>query len=167
MKNTNTRNRTRTKKLVMAGVLIAMSAVLANVKIFETVAFDSMPAFLAGIILGPLAGGIVGFLGHFFTSVTSGFPLTVPISMIISVEMLITVYIFAKIYKKTKITAIIVGILLNGPISVYIIAVVQKVIWGMPIYPFFMTMVLPVTLGAAANIILACIVERGVKNVNI
>ncbi|WP_297437401.1 ECF transporter S component [uncultured Clostridium sp.] len=167
MKNTNTRNRTRTKKLVMAGVLIAMSAVLANVKIFETVAFDSMPAFLAGIILGPLAGGIVGFLGHFFTSVTSGFPLTVPISMIISVEMLITVYIFGKIYKKTKITAIIVGILLNGPISVYIIAVVQKVIWGMPIYPFFMTMVLPVTLGAAANIILACIVERGVKNVNI
>lgn len=167
MKNLISSNRNKTRRLVIAGLLIGMSAILANVKIFETIAFDSMPGFLAGIILGPLMGGIVGMLGHLFTAMTSGFPLTVPIHLVISVEMLITIYIFAKIYKKYKILAIIVGVILNGPVSLYIIAVVEKLVWGVPIYPFFMSMVVPLTLGATANIIMASIVERGVKNVNI
>ncbi|MGL5574912.1 MAG: ECF transporter S component [Sarcina sp.] len=158
----------KTKILVISGMLIALSSILANFKIFGSVAFDSMPAFLAGIIINPVIGGVVGLLGHLFTGLTSSFPLTVPIHLIIALEMMITVYIFSKVYKINKFLGIGVAILLNGPISVFITGIFHSIfVGGIPVKVFFNTMVLPLTIAGLVNIVIACIIERSVKNVNI
>ncbi|WP_297519350.1 ECF transporter S component [uncultured Clostridium sp.] len=164
----NIKIQSKTKLLTTTSILIAMSAVLANFKIFGSIAFDSMPAFLAGIIINPVIGGIVGFLGHIFTALTSSFPLTLPIHLTIALEMMITVYIFSKVYKINKILGIGVAILLNGPISVLVTGVVHSIfIGGMSISLFVKAMIIPLTIAGAVNIIIACIIERSAKNVNI
>lgn len=58
-------SRTSISKLTYGGVLIALSAVGALIKISGTIALDSMPGFFAALFLGPSAGAIVGGLGHF------------------------------------------------------------------------------------------------------
>ncbi len=52
-----------TVNLVMVALFCALSAVGANIKIMGSIAFDSLPAFLAAILMGPAAGAIVGALG--------------------------------------------------------------------------------------------------------
>ncbi|MGL5068848.1 MAG: ECF transporter S component [Sarcina sp.] len=164
----NIKIQNKAKILTSAGMLIGLSAVLANFKVLGSSAFDSMPAFLAGIIINPVIGGIVGLLGHLFTGLTSSFPLTLPIHLIIALEMMITVYIFSKVYKINKILGIGVAILLNGPISVLITGIAHNVfVGGIPLIGFFSTMVIPLTLAGMINIVIASIIERSAKNVNI
>lgn len=164
----NIRVENKTKTLVITSFFIALSGILANFKLFGSVAFDSMPAFLVGILINPIIGGIVGFLGHLFTGLTSSFPLTLPIHLTIALEMMLTVYIFSKVYKINKFLGIGVAILLNGPVSVFITGIIHNIfVGGIPVVVFFNTMVLPLTIAGIANIAIACIVERSVKNVNI
>ena len=49
-----------TLNLVLLALFIALSAVGANIKVMGSIAFDSMPAFLAAMLLRPVAGAIVG-----------------------------------------------------------------------------------------------------------
>lgn len=108
----------KTKKLVLMGLFIALSVVCAFIKIPSptgTVALDAMPAYAAGVLLGGIPGAVVGFLGHIATSLNAGFPLTLPVHLIIAVVMAITVYLFSFTYEKTNIFfASIVGTIING-----------------------------------------------------
>ncbi len=114
----------KTKKLVLTALFAALCFIGANIKVMGTIAFDSMPAFLAAILLGPVYGAVVGAIGHFLTAVTSGFPLTLPVHLITMVMMGLTMAVFAIVYKafsyKNKVLAavlaVISGVLINGPV---------------------------------------------------
>lgn len=120
----------KTKKLVLAALLISLSFIGANIKIMQTIAFDSMPGFLGTLILGPLYGAVIGLLGHFLTALTSGFPLTVPVHLVIMVGMALTMFLFGATYKyfskKSKTTgnimATIVAVIVNGPILTLLVS---------------------------------------------
>ena len=113
------------KKLVLTALFIALSFVGAMIKVpGTTIAFDSMPGFLGAILLGPLYGALIGALGHFLTAVTSGFPLTMPVHLIIMVGMGLTMFIFgyvfkyflSKNYRLAIVISLIVAVLINGPL---------------------------------------------------
>lgn len=120
------------------------------------------PVFFAALYLGPLAGAIVASVGHILTSLSSGFPLTLPIHLIITIEMGIVVYLFGIIYKRfNAIAACVSGILLNGLAIVLVLA--PFTIWlGLPLNgkAFIYAMVGPLTIASAVNVILAYIIYR-------
>lgn len=145
----------KTKKLVITALFIAISFIGANIKIFSSIAFDSMAGFLAALMMGPLYGAVVGALGHFLTAATSGFPYTIPVHMIIMLDMAITMALFAVTYKHASkinktaavVLSSIIGVLINGPISVFML---------MPIMGKAVLPLLPVlTIAALSNIIIA------------
>lgn len=142
--------------IAYAGMLIAISAVGAMIKISGSIAFDSMPGFFAALFLSPLLGGIVAGLGHLLTATTSGFPLSLPLHMVLIVEMFLVTYLFGLTYKKTNgVFACIIGIILNGPISLLITSKIAAIM-GMPFngWVMFNTLIVPLTLASVVNIIL-------------
>lgn len=161
------KSRTTTSKLVYIAMFVALSFIGSLIKIQGTIALDSMSAFFASLYLGPLAGALVGALGHLLTSLTSGFPLTLPIHLIVMVQMAIVVYIFGFIYKRFNgILAAIVGIILNGLGAVLILAPITTIL-GLPLSgkAFVYAMVVPLTLASAVNIILAYMIFKIIKKV--
>lgn len=150
-----------TKKTTICGLFIALSVVGANIKIFSSIAFDAFPGFLGGLILGPVYGGIIGMLGHMFTAITSGFPLSLPVHLIIAVFMFITVFCFSKAYtfimKKTKnkllalLIASAVGVMINAPIElIFLVPILGKAAC--------LALLVPLLIGAIANFVLCGIV---------
>lgn len=150
----------KTRKLVIIALFIAMSFIGANIKIAGSIAFDSMAGFLGTLILGPLYGALIGAIGHLLTAAISGFPLSLPIHMIIMVDMALTMFLFGITYKffsrSNEIISIImssiVGILINGPLSVLML---------IPIMGRAVLAMLPLLiLAAALNILIAHVVYK-------
>jgi Na+-transporting NADH:ubiquinone oxidoreductase subunit NqrB len=88
-------------KLILCAIFIALSYALANVKIpGTTIALDSLPAFLAALILAPRYGAAVGALGHLFSALLSGFPYTLPVHLLVALMMAVCVFVFAVVYRR-------------------------------------------------------------------
>lgn len=154
--NTKTTTIKNVKTLTLVAMLIAMSAVGAMIKVYNTVAFDSLPGYFASLYFGGYIGAIVISLGHIFTALTSGFPLGVPNHIIIAVSMAVCAYFYSLAYKKfNSYVAVAVGTILNGPVATLIF--VPQYGWG-----FFIQMVLPLTIASFANVLLASIIYKTV-----
>ncbi len=152
----------KTIKLVYMAMFIALSFIGSLIKIQGSIALDSLSAFFASLFLGPVLGAAVGALGHLLTAFTSGFPLTLPIHIIIMIEMAIVVYLFGLIYERgSEIFAVIIAIILNGIGAVLILAPITSIM-GLPLNgrAFIYAMVLPLTLASGLNIILAYILFK-------
>lgn len=150
----------KTRKIVIIALFIALSFIGANIKIMGTVAFDSMPGFLASLLIGPVYGAIIGAMGHFLTALTSGFPLSVPIHIIIMIAMALTMFLFGAFYKTFKNRNIyvaialstLVAVVVNGPLTIFAIV---------PIAGKGMLAMIPVlSLVALINIVVALLVYK-------
>ena len=143
----------KTKKLAIGSMLVAMCLIGANVKLMGSVAFDSAPAFVGALLLGPVSGMALGFFGHLVSAVISGFPLSVPVHLITAAMMAVTMLAYSSIRRflhnrtNTYITVLAAGgaaYLLNCPLSL------------LALYPLLNDMVFvlfPVlTIGAIVNI---------------
>lgn len=157
------------RKLCFSAILIAISVILANFPIFSSIALDSMPAFVGGIIISPVVGGIIGLLAHLFVALRTGFPLSLPVHILVALEMFVVVYITSIIFNRGKvILAGIVGTLLNGIGFTFITGVfIYFVLGGMNPIDFLKLLGLPLTLASLVNIVIAFIVSKGLKNANI
>ena len=133
-----------------------MSAVGAFIKIPSptgTVAMDSLPAYLAALLLGGIPGAIVGFLGHMASAATAGFRMG-PIHLLVGFQMAVIMLVFSFIAKKIHpVAAMIIGIILNGVGAPATFILIPG--FGMA---FFVSMVLPLTVVSAINIIIAGII---------
>jgi len=95
-------DRQKLMKWILTAMVAAICAVGAAIKVpafISTAALDSAPAFLGVAFLSPLLAGVAGFIGHFISALTAGFPLG-PLHAIIAVEMFIVVWIFGVMHKK-------------------------------------------------------------------
>ena len=104
-------------------MFIALSAVGAAIKIPSIVgslALDSFPALIAGVLLGPIYGGIVAGLGTLISAIISGMQLLGPLHFIVVLEMFILVWMFSTLYiggqKMGAITLFLVGNALIAPL---------------------------------------------------
>lgn len=155
-----------TKRLVYTAILIALSVVGAFINIPGTsIAFDSMPGFFAALFLGPGIGAIVAALGHIITAALRGFYLTLPLHIIISFLMAVCAYVFAWLYRKTNgVIASTAAVIINGPVSL-ILLVLSSFLIGLENggWLLFTSLVIPLTLVSAINVILAYLVFKAVK----
>lgn len=151
------------KRISILAVLIALSAIGANIKIpsiIGTPAFDSFPGFLGGLILGPLNGALIAAFGHMLTALTAGFPLTLPIHLIIAFGMAVIVAIYSLISRYTFWGGIVSGIVLNGiafPAVFILIPGFGK--------SFFVSMVVPLLVASILNIVLSTVVFKTLRKV--
>ena len=146
-------------RLTVAGTLIALSVVGSYLKIPSptgTVAFDSLPGFLGALLLGYPEGASIGFLGHILTSLNVGFPLGLPVHLIIACEMAMTCVLFRLLYRRNRILAIICGVLLNGVLAP--LTLVPVFGWG-----FFTGIAISLIVASAVNIILASLIFEVLK----
>ena len=69
-------------------ILIALCAIGGQIHFgVYSIGFDSSPAFVGALLLGPVAGAVLGALGHVATAASTGFPLSVPIHVAVAVIM--------------------------------------------------------------------------------
>ncbi|MCL2362393.1 MAG: ECF transporter S component [Defluviitaleaceae bacterium] len=155
----------RTRKLVMAGLFVAIAYLGSNIRLFgTTIAFDSLPGFLAALILGPAYGAAIGFLGHLFTALMSGFPLGAPLHGVIAFSMAIAMLGYGLVFKflKNKLPLIIsliitgiVGVILNGPVSLGMSIAAMTLMAGREAGLGLLVLLPTLILGAAANVVLS------------
>ena len=160
-------SRSSISKLTYGGMLIALSAVGALIKISGTIALDSMPGFFAALFLGPSAGALVGALGHLLTAATSGFPMSLPMHLFLMVEMAFVIYVFGITYKKFgSIPAFIVGVLLNGPFAALVSVPVSKLL-GLPFngWALFNVIIIPLILASIVNVFLSQVVYKSITKI--
>ena len=160
-------SRSSVTKLTYGGMLIALSAVGALIKISGTIALDSMPGFFAALFLGPSVGAVVGALGHLLTAATSGFPLSIPMHLFLMVVMAFVIYVFGITYRKFgSIPAFIVGVVLNGPFAALASVPASKLL-GLPFngWALFNVIIIPLILASIVNVFLAQVVYKTITKV--
>lgn len=146
------------KQITLMGMFIALSAVGATIKVPSptgTVAFDSAPGFLAALLLGPGYGAVAAAVGHLFTSLFSGFPLTIPIHLMIAVEMALFAAAFSALKRINLPVAVIITSILNGVISPA--SFIPLPTFGLG---FFTTMLLPLLVASTLNIVAAAAIYK-------
>ena len=148
------------KFITLCGFFIALSVAGAFLKPFgNSIAFDSLPAFLAASMLGPLAGALTGLLGHLISAGISGFPFTFPIHLIVAVEMALVMIIYAFLAKKINIVvSAVIAVVLNGIAATALLIPMLGTL-------FFIAMAGPLTLVAAINVVLAVMVHRALAGI--
>lgn len=153
------KSKTSVKFITLCGMFIALSVAGAFLKPFgNSIAFDSLPAFLAASMLGPVAGALTGLLGHLISAAISGFPFTLPIHLIVAVEMAVVMVVYALLARKINIViSAAVAILLNGVAATALLIPMLGA-------PFFLAMVGPLTLVSAINVVLAVLVHRALES---
>jgi len=148
------------RRVARVAILVALSAVGALIKLPSptgTVALDSAPAFLAAAAFSPAEGSIVGALGHLLSALTTGFPLGLPVHLLIAAAMAVFVAIFGVLARRVGIwLAAVVGILLNGVGG----ALIMIPIGGVGL---FAALVLPLTAGATINVLIAVAASRALR----
>jgi len=152
---------TKTRQLVYAALFIALCFVGANLKIMGSIAFDSLPAFLATLILGWGWGAAIGFIAHMLTAALSGFPLTLPAHIITAIMMAVTMTAFYFTVRfcvdrnmntvAAYVLGCVVAVIFNVPVA--LLAVVP--IFGMATAMALIPALLP---AAILNVVLAVVV---------
>jgi uncharacterized membrane protein len=122
-----------------------------------SVALDAFPAFFGALALGPVAGVFLGLFGHLMSALLSGFPLTLPVHLIIGLCMMITMAVYGWIRRGNRATdwkfiilSDVVAYVLNVPLELLLLYPIMKQL----VFAYFG----PLTIAAIVNIILAEIV---------
>jgi uncharacterized membrane protein len=149
----------KTKKIVIMGMLIACSFIGANLPIFSTIAFDSMPGFFGALMLGPIYGGIIAAVGHIITALLRGFPQSLPVHLIIMFTMFAAAYGLGKVQelisrKYNRVLGIIIGAVLAVIINVPVALLMCIPLTGMAIFAYAPALY----TAAVTNVILAEVV---------
>ena len=155
--------------LVLMSLLVAFSYLGSLIKIQGTIALDALPAYLGALLLGPLPGAVIGFMGHLLTAVTSGFPMTVPLHLFIALMMALTVGLFGLTAKKAGVfLASAVGTFMNGPVSTFGAAYIASLLGlGFSGRIMFFGLILPLTLTSFVNVFGAVALYRIMKARNV
>lgn len=149
------------KRTARIAILVALSSVGAFIKLPSptgTVALDSAPGFVAAAAFAPGEGAIVGALGHMFSALITGFPLGLPVHLLVAAATVLWVAAFGFIARKISIwVAAPVGILLNGVGGAALL---------IPIYGFgiFAILVVPLLVGSTINVVIAVAVVKALDS---
>jgi len=174
MESTRAKTVFYTKTLVVTAFFIALSFIGSTIKVFGTIAFDSLPGFLAALLLGPGYGAAIGFLGHLFTALTSGFPLSVPLHFVIALTMAVTMMGFGLSYRflKSRVSMLsnlvvtgVVGTILNGPVSLTCSILTVALMAGMEAGLGLLSLLPVLVLASIANIVISIILFKSLENV--
>lgn len=169
-----TKTSINTKTLVIMALFIGLSFAGSYIRIFGSIAFDSMPGFLAALLLGPVYGAVIGLLGHLFTALISGFPLSPPLHLVIAFTMALTMYGFGITYRKVKekfsettvfgLTGV-VGVVLNAPISLAFSMGTLRLMAGREAALGLLALLPILTIAAVANVVISILLFKSLEKI--
>ena len=153
----------KTKMFTLMGLFVALSAVGALIKVPSptgTVALDSAPGFIAALVLGPGPGAVVAALGHLLTSLFSGFPMTLPLHLMVALEMAAFAALYGYMGRRNLAAGVVTVSVLNGIIA-------PATFIPLPNYgiPFFTAMVVPLLVASAANVMASALVYKAIEGI--
>jgi uncharacterized membrane protein len=167
--NTKTNSGISTTALVTAALFVALAFIGSYIKVFGTIAFDSLAGFLSALLLGPGYGAAIGFLGHMLTALTSGFPLSLPLHIVVALAMALTMFGYGSAYKmlvkrasKPVSLAVsgVVGVVLNGPVSLAMSIGAMTIMAGREAGLAMLAMLPALWAAAAANVVLSIVLFK-------
>lgn len=153
--------KTTTFRIVLLALFIALAAVGANVKVMGSIAFDSLPAFLAAMLIGGKEGAIAGAAGHMFSALLAGFPLTLPMHLAIGAEMALICWLTGWLVQNKNVriwVAAIPAFVLNAFISPLLV-----IIWPGLGWEVMLALLVPLAIASAANVAGATILAYALK----
>lgn len=146
-----------TKRLTLAAMFIALGVIGSMIKLFGSIALDSLSAFVGTVFLGPGFGFLLGSFGHLATAVFSGFPLSLPVHLVTAVLMGICMVCYGFVRAKTsqkwgmnRWLSIVVAYLINTPLALLVLYPLLG--------PLVFTLIIPLSMGALLNLVLAEVV---------
>lgn len=146
------------KKLTVLAVLLALCIIGANIKFLGSIALDSFPALLGAALLGPVAGAFLGIFGHMVSALLAGFPLTLPIHIMIGLIMGLTMLSYGYVRKRTVKPSIkqmllsdLVAYIFNVPVSMVCLLMFMPKEAIMPL-------LVPLTIATIVNLVIADLV---------
>lgn len=134
-------------------MLIALSAIGGLIKLGPySIALDTAAGFLAALILGPAAGALVCGLGHLASAGTAGFPLSPLFHLLVAAAMAGVGALGGMAASRFGVTAGALALVLaNGLLAPGLLALAPNPLGT----GLFAALVLPLTLAATANAVLA------------
>lgn len=157
--NSKSQSVLNTSFLVKVALLTALSVIGSYIKFpgpVGSIALDSLPGFLGAILLGGKGGALILVLGHVLSALNSGFPLG-PIHILIAFIMGSCGFIFSYLMQKNIYLAVAITTFVNGAVS----AALLIPFFGLP---FFYSTAPVLTVASLANIVLAVVVSRLIKD---
>lgn len=157
------RSNTTVTMLAVIAVFVALSAVGSLVKIpspLGTVAFDSAPGFFVGIAFGGVPGAIVALIGHLITAAMTGFPLTLPMHLIIAVGMGLCAWAFGVLGRRGNV-GLVIGFVVAAVLNSFVLGLIVLPIGGVAMYT---GMSISLLVGAIANLAVATIAYLALRN---
>jgi len=142
-----------TRRLTYLALMVGLSVVGATLKIPSitgTPALDSIPGYLAAALFGAKGGALVISLGHLATALTAGFPLSLPIHLLIALGMAGCAAAYGWAVRRNLWLGLVVGVLLNG--AVFPAAFILVPGFGTA---FFAAMLVPLLIASVLNVALA------------
>ncbi|RLQ96211.1 ECF transporter S component [Falsibacillus albus] len=138
----------------MLAFFVAISAIGAFIKIpsgVGSVALDSAPAMVAGVLASTWSGGIAAAGGHILSAMLSGFPLG-PLHVIIALEMSLLAICFSLFYRKGYRKVAIVQFVIGNGVAA-----------PLPFIPilgmgFYYSMLFPLIIASILNVSISCLV---------
>jgi uncharacterized membrane protein len=149
-----------TRRIAIMAVFIALSAVGALIKIpspVGTVGLDSAPGFFSALAFGGIEGGVVIALGHLLSSWVVGFPLGIPMHLIIAIEMAVFALIYRFINKRMGlIAAVVVAVILNGIVGAFMVFPMGGMGAVLGLMPFLL-------VGSVINVVVSALAYKALK----
>ncbi len=137
--------------LSIAGALIKMPSPLGSI------AFDSAPAYFSAVTFGLYEGVPVAIVGHLASAYVAGFPLSLPMHIVVGIYMALAVSSFRVITVKAGIIAGgVVAVVINGIIGSFLVYPLGGMGMVIAVMPFL-------TLASLANVLIAGIAYRGYR----
>jgi len=120
-------------RIARMAIFIALSYIGALIKIPSptgTVAMDSCPGYFSALAWGYIEGAIVISLGHIFTAASVGFPLGLPMHLLIAIQMALWAMVLRFLAHKVHwIAGIIVTAFCNSVVSGAVAGMIIS--WGL------------------------------------
>lgn len=150
------------RRMVLMAMFVALSVVGAMLKIPSptgTVALDSAPGFLGAALLGWREGLIIAALGHLISAYSAGFPLSIPIHLIIALQMAVAAALYWVLLRKT------------GPyVTIAVVTLYNGLVMPLSLVPMlgiglFYAMALPLCVASLVNTVIAYICYRALRTI--
>lgn len=151
------KERITTKKIALAGLLLALAVIGANIKIMGSIALDSAPAFIGAILLGPWIGSLLGGIAHMISALLVGFPLSIPVHCTVACIMIASCAIYSLIGNYFKNRYRFLGIFLASVGAYFINVVIGLAIMDGVFHVSLWILFVPLSIAAVTNLCIAAI----------
>ncbi len=151
------------RQLAIMAIFIALSAVGSLIKIpspLGSIGLDSAPGFFSAVAFGGVTGFVVIAIGHLLSSAIVGFPLTLPIHLVIALAMGLCALVFRWLGRKSLVW-LVVAVVVTSLLNSVVLGLIVVPIGGWAMYAASVPSLL---VAAVVNLVIAAVAYYAVRN---